>query len=149
MVRRSSLVSYALLALAFVAGCSENPVGRRCFIGEAPDPSQASIASPALECASRTCLHMPGQGEGESDLCTAECDSEDDCDKVPESPCESGFTCGVAVVVGPFCCRKVCICKDYVVIPDGGMPALEACDPDLEQNTCCNLPGREDLAACQ
>ena len=43
--------------------------------------------------------------------------SDDDCDRVPESPCITGFTCGVAVTVGPFCCRKFCICKDYVVDP--------------------------------
>jgi hypothetical protein len=143
MVRRSTLVSMALLALTLAASaCSENPVGRKCFIGEAPDPSQASVASPALECPSRTCLHMPGQAAGDPDLCTAECSSEDDCDKVPESPCESGFACGVATVTGPFCCRKVCICKDYLIIPDAGLSEPDDCNPDLPQNTCINLPGR-------
>ena len=56
--------------------------------------------------------------EGNNGLCTAECESDDDCDRVPESPCKTGFTCGVAVTVGPFCCKKFCICKDYIVIPD-------------------------------
>ena len=58
--------------------------------------------------------------EGNNGLCTAECESDSDCDRVPESPCMTGFTCGVAVTVGPFCCRKFCICKDYIVIPDRG-----------------------------
>lgn len=143
MVRRRSLFTMALIALALGAlGCSENPVGRKCFIGDEPDLGQAVVTSPALECPSRTCLHMPGQGESDSDLCTAECSSDDDCDKVPESPCESGFTCAIPVVVGPFCCRKMCICKDYLVIPDGGVPEPEACNPDLPENTCVNLPGR-------
>src|SRR5687768_16196296 len=115
MVRGSSLVSTALLAFALVAtACSENPVGRKCFIGVEPEPGQSSIASPALDCPSRTCLHFADQREGQSNLCTAECSDDGDCDKVPESPCVGGFTCGVATVTGPFCCRKVCICKDYL-----------------------------------
>ena len=61
---------------------------------------------------------------------------------MPESPCASGFTCAIPVVVGPFCCRKQCICRDYLEIPDGGVPVPEACNPDLPENTCVNLPGR-------
>jgi hypothetical protein len=81
--------------------------------------------------------------EGNNGLCTAECDSESDCDRVPESPCKTGFTCGVAVTVGPFCCRKFCICKDYIVIPDSGQLATPmACNPNESANACCNLPGR-------
>ena len=91
-----------------------------------------SIAAPALECPSRTCLHFP-QDEGATppmgaqyaDMCTAECSGDDDCDKVSESPCVSGFTCAVPVVVGPFCCRKMCICRDFLIIPDGGVPEPE------------------------
>ena len=83
---------------------------------------------------------------GNKGLCTAECESDDDCDRVPESPCRTGFTCAVPVVVGPFCCRKLCICKDYIVIPDGGVPLPEACDPDDPANACCNLPDRSGNA---
>lgn len=81
--------------------------------------------------------------EGNAGLCTAECSSSDDCDRVPESPCKTGFTCGVAVTVGPFCCKKFCICKDYVVVPETGkLPIPMACDPTNAVNACCNLPGR-------
>jgi hypothetical protein len=137
-----------------VAACSDNPVGRKCFIGaDAGTSSQSIIASPALECPSRTCLHVPLQkelpeGSEYADLCTAECTSDSDCDRVPESPCVSGFTCGVATVVGPFCCRKQCICKDYLRIHDGGLPVQAACVPGVAGNTCCNLPGNEELANC-
>ena len=80
---------------------------------------------------------------GNVGLCTAECESDSDCDRVPESPCVTGFTCGVAVTVGPFCCRKFCICKDYIVIPDSGELATpEACDASDPNNACCNLDGR-------
>ena len=80
---------------------------------------------------------------GNNGLCTAECSADSDCDRVPESPCKTGFTCGVAVTVGPFCCRKFCICKDYVVIPDSGsLSEPEACKSGTAANACCNLDGR-------
>jgi hypothetical protein len=150
--RRTSSSSTLLLLIAITgllaSACSENPVGRKCFIGaDAGSASQSILASPALECPSRTCLHVPLQaelpeGSEYADLCTGECSGDDECDRVPESPCVSGFTCAVPVVVGPFCCRKMCICKDYLVIPDGGVPVPEACKPDNAANACCNLEGR-------
>lgn len=156
MRRRNTIVLIAAALSLLATACEENPVGRICFIGaDAGNPSQAIIASPALECPSRTCLHQPVQGslpEGVEavDMCTATCESPDDCDQVPESPCVNGFTCAVPVVVGPFCCRKMCICKDYLILPDGGVPALPvACDQSNPANTCCNLPGREDQPQCQ
>ena len=148
-------VAFAALMGLAAAGCGDNPVGRICFIGvDAGNDTQAIIASPALECPSRTCLHQPLQGqlpEGSTyaDLCTAECADDSECDKVPESPCQNGFTCAVPVVVGPFCCRKMCICRDYLVIPDGGIPLPASCDPSVPENKCCNLPGRETEEHCQ
>jgi hypothetical protein len=140
MVRRYILLAVALSALA---GCSENPVGRKCFIGDDPDLGQNVITSPALECPSRSCLYMAGQAASDSSLCTAECSSNDDCDKVAESPCETGFSCTIPTVTGPFCCRKMCVCNDYLNNSlDGGPVDTEACNPDLEENTCINLPGR-------
>ena len=45
------------------------------------------------------------------------------------SPVSPHPSLGVAVTVGPFCCKKFCICKDYVVIPDTGELAEPmACD---------------------
>jgi hypothetical protein len=67
---------------------------------------------------------------------------------VPESPCITGFTCGVppGITVGPFCCKKFCICKDYIVVPANGgeLPAPQACDANNTANDCCNLPNREN-----
>jgi hypothetical protein len=82
------------------------------------------------------------EGSEYTSLCTAECAADEDCDKVPESPCQTGFTCAIPVYVGPFCCRKMCICKDYMVIPDGGLPVPAACEAADPNNACCNLPGR-------
>lgn len=155
---RATLLIASIIGFAAL-GCSENPVGRKCFLGDVVDldageGEQTILSSPALECPSRTCLHVPltGQlpeGSEYTDLCTAFCDGDDDCDKMEESPCVNGFTCAVATVVGPFCCRKVCICRDYIMIPDGGVPLPQACAADDQTNTCCNLPGREDQPQCQ
>jgi hypothetical protein len=142
-----------VLGLALGAACTSTPVGRICDLGTAlPEPSEVVVASPSLDCVSRTCLRVPlGKDlppgseypSGTNGLCTAECSSPDDCERVPESPCKTGFTCGVAVTVGPFCCKRFCICKDYIVLPDNGVPTEPmACDASNSANTCCNLPGR-------
>ena len=150
---RSNLLLVFVAIVALLGACTDNPVGRLCDLGvEAPNPMESVVASPSLDCQTRTCLKVPLTGQlpegssyptGNKGLCTAECESDDDCDRVPESPCKTGFTCAVPVVVGPFCCRKMCICKDYIVVPeDGTIPTPEACDPDDAANACCNLPGR-------
>ena len=148
---RSFLLALIGVALFLGTGCADNPVGRICDLGvEDPNPNESVVASPSLDCQSRTCLKVPlardlPEGSryptGNKGLCTAECDSDGDCDRVPESPCKTGFTCAVPVVVGPFCCKKLCICKDYIVIPDGGVELPKACE-DEPANSCCNLPGR-------
>ncbi|MCA9676062.1 MAG: hypothetical protein H6709_11090 [Kofleriaceae bacterium] len=156
-LRRSSFTLLAaLLAASGVAvslsACSENPVGRKCDLGvDNPNPNEAVLASPSLDCQSRTCLKVPLQRDlppgseypsGNIGLCTADCEQDSDCDRVPESPCTTGFTCAIPVVVGPFCCQKKCICKDYIVVPEGGVPTPEACDASNAANGCCNLDGR-------
>jgi hypothetical protein len=151
--RRHVVVLGVLLCAALVSACTDNPVGRICDLGsQMPAATEVVVASPSLDCVSRTCLRVPLGRElpagssfpaGNNGLCTAECGSDDDCDRVPESPCTTGFTCGVAVTVGPFCCRKFCICKDYVVVPDSGkLTTPKACDPSNDDNACCNLSGR-------
>lgn len=155
--RRNVVLLGAILCAALVA-CTGEPVGRICDLGtQAPAATEVVVASPSLDCVSRTCLRVPLSRElppgssfpdGNNGLCTAECTSDDDCDRVPESPCITGFTCGIAVTVGPFCCRKFCICKDYVVVPDSGELATpKACDPNNADNACCNLPGRTGNSA--
>ncbi len=152
----ASLVLGAGVLLA--VGCNGTPVGRICDLGSnMPEPGSTIIASPSLDCVSRACLEIPlGRAlptgsmypQGNNGLCTAECEADSDCDRVPESPCVTGFTCGIAISApGPFCCQKFCICKDYVVVPDTGeIPPPAACDATNPDNTCCNLAGRNDNA---
>ena len=139
-----------VLGALALAGCNDNPVGRLCDLGAVPGEDQSVVASGSLDCVSRTCLHVPLKSDelppgsqyptGQNGLCTAECESDDDCDRVPESPCKGGFACGVPITAGAtFCCKKFCICKDYVDFVDRN-PA--ACDPSNPVNECCNLPGR-------
>jgi hypothetical protein len=145
-MKSASLITIFGVLLAAVSGlgaCKSNPVGRQCFIGNIGDAGadQTIIASPALECQSKTCLHIDGFN---TDLCTGDCATDDDCDTDPASPCKSGWACMVPIVVGPFCCRKQCVCRDYLLIPDGGTPpAPSACDETNMANECCNLPGRQ------
>jgi hypothetical protein len=157
MIRPRRAVFVVLMSLAaFGMGCTENPVGRICDLGTAtPQADEAVVASPSLDCVSRTCLRVPASREPppgsnianltvNQGLCSAECSVDSDCDRVPESPCLTGFTCGAATNAGSFCCKKVCICKDYVVIPASGeYPVPAACDPTNALNECCNLEGRQ------
>jgi hypothetical protein len=152
MSRRISVVLLGLFGAGLVA-CGGDPVGRVCDLGnQMPAATEVVVASPSLDCITRTCLRVPLGKElppgseypsGNNGLCTTECETADDCERVPESPCTGGFACGVAVTVGPFCCKKFCVCRDYVVIPEDGVPPIpKACDPSNNDNTCANLPGR-------
>jgi hypothetical protein len=152
MNRRAGAV-LGLIAIAVLGACEDNPVGRLCDLGNAtPGPADRVVSSPSLDCVSRTCLRVPPTRplppgstrlSGNNGLCTAECTQDDECDRVPESPCVTGFTCAVAVDAGPFCCKKFCVCKDYILV----VPTPATCDATDSRNACCNLPGRTDNPA--
>jgi hypothetical protein len=100
-------------------GAGGQPVGRLCTTGLAvSDPT--ALASPALECESRTCFHVQGQPQ---EMCTASCTTAVDCEVVPESPC-ARFECVIPISVGPFACQRMCVCATQ--IPPGGFPV--GCD---------------------
>jgi hypothetical protein len=149
------VATLAVVAALGAVGCNDPSVGRICDLGTAtPQVDEAVVASPSLDCVTRTCLRVPlgralppgsAYPSGNSGLCTAECATSDDCERVPESPCITGFTCGVppGITVGPYCCRKFCICKDYIVVPESGnLDAPIECDAANAKNACCNLAGR-------
>jgi hypothetical protein len=157
MIRRIvPLFCLSVLSALALAACGGEPVGRKCDLGLTPGDSDTVVASPSLDCISRTCLKVPlekpvkdlppgsSYPTGNLGLCTDRCSADGDCERVPESPCKTGFTCGIPAQVGPFCCEKFCICKDYLVIPDTGVPVPQACDATNAANGCCNLPGRRE-----
>jgi hypothetical protein len=132
-----------LLTCTALGACKDNLVGRQCFIpnSEQDGGVPVTVVGTGLECQSRTCLHIASKTP---DLCTGECSSDSDCEASAETPCQGGFVCMVPVVVGDFCCQKLCVCRDYLTLPDGGAapPSPASCNADNPVNECCNLEGR-------
>jgi len=51
---------------------------------------------------------------------------------------EHGFVCKVAETVGDFCCRKLCVCKDFSGNPPaGGFQTPEVCKPTTANRAIC------------
>jgi hypothetical protein len=74
-------------------------------------------------------------------VCSAECSKDSDCEgetrgeKPADLRCEKGFVCGVAFEVGPLCCKKLCVCRDFV---SGGLPKPASCSLPEGERTCKN-----------
>jgi hypothetical protein len=148
------LVSPLLLLMAIASSSCENKhIGRPCefaFGDAGPPPSSGTSATidTALECPSRICL-LPGaeRGTATTSLCTADCSSDDDCadgelknkGDSADHRCSLGFVCRVAETVGDFCCRRMCICKDFLnPLPAGtSYTTPEVCKATPANKTRC------------
>jgi hypothetical protein len=145
---RVSLLGASLVGLAAVSNmaCEDKAIGRPCDILADAGPTQAVYNAQALECPTRICL-KPLYGEaanGARDTgayCSAECSKDSDCEgqkrdgKDPtDKRCETGYACGVAFVVGPLCCKKVCICKDF--LGSAGISTPLTCEKSGGKNSC-------------
>jgi hypothetical protein len=107
------------------------------------------VSSPALECPSRICLLQPtggtgGDGGAGRATCTASCENDGDCDPETRALCKAGFVCAVASQTGPYCCKKLCVCRDDLQAgvngdgkPDGGTMIPFSCDPKQNSNITC------------
>jgi hypothetical protein len=118
---------FALTTLA-TTGCEDKHIGRKCELGVSDDGgvaggSSATINSEALECPSRICV-LPENAANASTgpLCTADCSSDDDCsdgetttDPHDTHHCKTSFVCTIPTTSGDLCCRKMCICKDFLI----------------------------------
>jgi hypothetical protein len=143
MQARAAVLLGALLVAGFApTGCNPNSIGRPCINANQNAAAGTQIASPALECPSRLCLIQStaaatGQEGNSRNTCTAECESDDDCDAETKEYCQKGFRCAVATQVGRFCCKKFCVCADDLqqgFNATGEEPNVEvvtphACDP--------------------
>jgi hypothetical protein len=147
----------ALLLFALVAGvvgaglfaCNPNSIGRPCVNPGGQTVSGTQISSPALECPSRLCLLQPSADTGQGSdggtfraTCTASCQDDSDCDAETKAFCKEGFKCAVATQAGPFCCKKLCVCKsdlqpDVNVDADGGVITPFSCDPKRNMSPTC------------
>lgn len=116
---RGLLLGFAVLALGAATGCNPNSIGRICINPQNSAPGGPQVISPALECPSRLCLIQPANTTStngdERKTCTAECESNDDCDAETLEYCATGFVCAVPTQVGNFCCKRLCVCKDDLV----------------------------------
>ncbi len=139
----------AILAIAglFLSACGGAEVGRRCFPGNVVGDNV--VSSSATECAEKICLKYPIQealppGGENTPMCSARCESADECERVSDSPCQQGFTCGVATPLGDFCCEKLCICKDFLDDDSDEVPVPLACKSNearvaMGLSECANL----------
>lgn len=119
---------------------SESPgVGSSCDILTDAGPSQGVYNFEALECPSLICL-KPVVQAGASPVnttafCSADCNEDSDCNgqtrsstNVLDTRCATGFTCAIPFVKGLLCCRKLCMCKDF--LGPAGALTPEACKGD-------------------
>ena len=133
-VCRGRINSLGLLVVALVLGsvaCENKHIGRPCALSVDPDAGLTSGTTATidvgLECPSRICLQpaqetLP-QSPPTGSLCTADCSSDDDCSDSErrntsdpsDTRCKGGFICKVAETVGDFCCRRLCVCTDFLV----------------------------------
>ncbi len=150
-----------VVGIGFFA-CNPNSIGRPCVNPGGQAVVGVQISSPALECPSRLCLIEPSNastgnvqatdGGAFRATCTATCNSDSDCSPETNDYCKDssgnplGFVCAVVSASGPFCCKKVCICrgdlvKGYNQDPvDGGALLPFECDPTRDSNiTCMNV----------
>jgi hypothetical protein len=108
------------------SGCTDNQIGRLCNNPSQPVKNGVTFVNPAPDCPSRLCmifgpsnstLAKADHKTNELSICTAECNSDDDCvsqyDNGSGSTKCGKYVCAVASVVGgaeSFCCKKLCIC---------------------------------------
>jgi hypothetical protein len=121
-------------------------LGATCQVGADYTSNLAVYNSTTSECASDLCLKPMGEGGMSVDTspyCSATCSTDSDCKGVKRDPknpndktCQTGYSCGQPFVTGPLCCKKLCICNDFLAFPPM-LPLI--CDP-TEHNgaTGCN-----------
>jgi hypothetical protein len=143
------IAAFAFAGFLGVSGCEDKAIGRVCELSAEGNQNQAIVNAQALECPSRICLR-PARDINKAEtvdttsLCSAECSKDSDCDggetrasgKPLDKRCKSGFVCGVAAVTGSFCCKKLCMCKDFLNIPASGLETPAACDKSQNPSAC-------------
>ena len=138
--RRIVVVVAATAVVSCTSGSQETnqylEIGHPCDILTDAGPRSAVYNPQALECPSRICLKpIVQQGAtagGVTDpsgdytvlptgpYCSAMCAKDSDCEgqqrdsqSSTDRRCKTGYACGVIFEVGPFCCKKLCLCKDF------------------------------------
>jgi len=122
-----------VLVLLLLCGCpaTDNEmgnvsVGAACEVLTDASTSQGVFNTDATECPSRICL-KPVVAPSRVDtittgpFCTADCNTDSDCAGIvrdsanpSDNSCASGYACAIPFVKGRLCCRKLCLCKDFL-----------------------------------
>ena len=133
------------------AADADPTLGQACNIGVDPSllVNSTTINTAALECSSRLCLLPDAQKDAGTTgaLCTGACQSDDDCASAQQAAagdpndhrCASGFICMIPTTVGDLCCKRLCVCKDFLTDPSVSRMLPAACVPDAG-NECPNIP---------
>lgn len=108
---------------------------------DAAGASQGVYNASAAECPGHLCLKPVVQiGATMPDpptqaTCSASCSQDSDCNgelrdrnDPLDQRCSSGFTCGIPFMKGDLCCKKLCVCRDF--LPPTGLPTPIACQGD-------------------
>jgi hypothetical protein len=123
-------------------GCQPaKALGQLCGSDSKPDWSVAAFRSDAPPCPSGLCLrpatdYTASVPPSTQATCSRACEVDADCADAElrqkgdsnDGRCVAGYTCAVPFEVGPLCCRKLCVCKDFL---DGVSPAAASCAPGL------------------
>ena len=149
---KNRLCSVACFGTAFLLmslSCKRSDtIGQLCDLTVDAGPSQGVVNLKAATCPTGLCLKAALNPETSAvdpptgATCTGECSSDSDCDgelrnasDAQDTRCRGGFVCGVPFVVGPLCCKRYCLCKDFLGACGAQMPV--ACQ------------GPDVLASCQ
>jgi len=142
-----SATAGCIVAVLVLASCGSE-IGQPCDVGTDAGPSQAVANTLALECESHLCLKpklspdKPSLNPPTGALCSVECKERIDCiaaesrdsTNPSDTRCKAGFVCAVPFEVGPLCCRRLCVCKDFLG-PNGPVTPLACAGPD-SASTC-------------
>jgi hypothetical protein len=146
-----AVASLSVLA-TFACGVVDKPkardVGRLCDTTVDAGAAQAVYNANAAACATGVCVKPAVQSgatppyPATAATCTLPCFSDADCggelrDRTnpDDHRCQSGFTCAIPFDVGPLCCKKMCVCKDF--LPPQGAQTPAACDPAKNNGAVC------------
>lgn len=70
-------------------------------------------------------------------MCSKRCESDADCEAERGTECKNGFACARLQAVGTFCCEKLCVCRDDLIV-DADLE--EACDEGMARGCCTRDP---------
>ena len=156
-VRGYFLVALGVLALGLGGGCEDKHIGRPCNTNVADAGASggqvAILTSPSLECPSRICLQPApgGTGFGRRSAGRRRGDvharparrTTTAPTAIPARCARSDFVCTWPTTTGSFCCQKMCVCHDFVVVPTGGIPEPSTClSPSSRRAEPADLPER-------